>query len=415
MPQIELRGMMSDPFENDESESSTDKKSSEFAKLLEDSFRTTRKSLSIGDKIHSEILSVGKEDIFVSTGTMHDGIVRRKELLDADGQLICKLGDWIDLYVTQARGAEIYLSPRPTGKNIADNLEDAFDQMLPVEGRVLEVCKGGFRVSIHGKTAFCPISQMDRKHIETPEEYVGKRCEFMITQFSESGRNIIVSRRKFLDEQRGISEAAFVEEHKAGSLIQGKVIRIEKFGAFLELTSGIEGLLHLSELSWSRITDPHEVVQLGQELNVKILRVEEKDGRFMISLSLKQVEEQPWHRLPSQIQSGHVVEGKVTRCMKFGAFVELIPGVEGLIPLSEMSSSKRVLRSDEFVHEGERVTVMIKEIQLAEHRILLSLKDLTGPQDASREEWKAFSPEGSGSLGTFGDQFRHLFDVKKRR
>lgn len=492
---------MTDPFDHDDTDSDTDeahstkKSSSEFAKLLEDSFRTTRKSLSLGDKVHAEILSIGKEEVFVSTGSMYDGMVRRKELLDSDGNLTYNLGDHLDLYVTQAKGSEIYLSPKPTGKNIADSLEDAFDMMLPVEGRVTEVCKGGFRVSIKGKTAFCPLSQIDRKRVEVPEDYIGKRLEFMITQFSEGGRNIVVSHRKLLDEQKGLSETAFAEEHKKGDILKGKVTRLEKFGAFVELSSGIEGLIHISELSWSRVADPSDVLKMGQEVLVKLIREEEKDGRLMISLSLKQAETQPWESLPPQIRAGHVVDGKVTRCMKFGAFVEVAPGVEGLIPLSEMSYGKRVVRSDELFKEGDRVAVMIKEVQSVEHRILLSLKDaggdpwilapqkypvgailkgkvdrrepygifiqldegvigllhrskaqedpqfpyeklrkgdeiaiqvgelnvderrisLTVPLDSGRDEWKSFVPEssGSGTLGTLGDQFRHLFDKKK--
>lgn len=360
-------------FFDDEDEK--DKKSSEFAKLLEDSFRKPLRTLSVGDKVRGEILVLGKEDVFVSTGAMQDGVVPRKELLDSEGKLNYKVGDLIDLFVTQIRGSDIFLSPKPTAKNISDSLEDAFDKMISVEGRVTEICKGGFRVNLKGKVAFCPLSQMDLKRIEIPEDYIGKRFEFLITQFSEGGRNVVVSRRKHLEEQKGLSESAFLEDRKEGELLKGTVTRIEKYGAFIELESGIEGLAHISELSWSRVNDPQEVVQVGQVVPVKILRSEEKDGRLKISLSLKQAQVEPWQNLPPQIKEGQMAEGKVTRCLKFGAFVELAPGIEGLIPLSEMSYTKRVMRSDELVKEGEPVSVMVKEIRLQEHRILLSLKD----------------------------------------
>ena len=151
--------------------------SDEFARMLEDSFKTTRKGLKPGDRIKAEVLSVGSDDIYVSTGTMHDGKVPRRELMDQNGAITCKTGDVLQLYVLQARGSEIILSPNKTAKNIADDLEDAFDKMLPVEGRVTEVCKGGFRVSVMGKSAFCPISQMDLKRIDeqNQQEYVGQR------------------------------------------------------------------------------------------------------------------------------------------------------------------------------------------------------------------------------------------------
>jgi small subunit ribosomal protein S1 len=367
---------MSDIYDDEDEQKQ--KKSSEFAKLLEDSFRNTKKRLSVGDKVQGEVLSIGKDDVYVSTGTMYDGLVPRKELLDPDGKLTCKVGDSLDLYVTQARGSEIYLSPKPTSMNLAEDIEDAFDKMLPIEGRVAEVCKGGFRVSILGKMAFCPISQIDSKRVEVPEEYIGKKFEFMITQFGERGKNIVVSRRKFLDEQKGLSESAFLEERKSGDLLKGRITRLETFGAFVEIQPGVEGLIHISELSWSRVSHPQDVVSVGQEVDVKLLKTEEKEGRMKISLSLKQAGSEPWKNLPIQIKAGHVVEGKVTRCMKFGAFVEISPGIEGLVPLSEMSYTKRVIRSDELMREGERVSVMIKDIQAIEHRILLSLRDAGG-------------------------------------
>jgi small subunit ribosomal protein S1 len=175
--------------EEDEEENDKKRKAAEFARLLEGSFKQTQKRVSQGDRIKSEILSIGKEEVYVSTGTMHDGVVRRQDLIGPDGILTVQVGDRIDLYVTHVRGSEISLSPKAGTHGISEDLEDAFDKLLPVEGRVVEVCKGGFRVSILGKLAFCPISQMDAKRIEAPEEYVGQRFEFLITQLTE--RNLV--------------------------------------------------------------------------------------------------------------------------------------------------------------------------------------------------------------------------------
>ncbi len=370
---------MSDPFDNDAFDDDQKRqKSAEFARLLEDSFKKPQKRLSVGDRIRGEILVIGKEEVFVSTGqsgSMSDGVVSKRDLLNAEGQFNYKVADTLELYVTQIKGADVFLSPKPTAKNVADDLVDAYDMMIPIEGKVTEVCKGGVRVSIRGKLAFCPISQLDLSRVETGEEFVGKKFEFRITQFSEGGRNIIVSRRRVLEEQRDLSQGAFEEDRKDGDVVSGVVKRIEPFGAFVEVAPGIEGLLHISELSWSRVEDPREVVSVGQEVRVKILKRESTDGRLKISLSLKQVGPAPWENLPSQIKEGQVVEGKVTRCMKFGAFVELAPGIEGLIPLSEMSYTQRVIQSDALVKEGERVTVMIKEVHPETKRISLSLRD----------------------------------------
>jgi small subunit ribosomal protein S1 len=350
-------------------------KSSEFAQLLEDSFKTTRKGLTPGEKIRAEILSVGKEDIFVSTGMMHDGVVSRRDLLDKEGNFNHKVGDKLDLYVIQARGTDIRLSPSKTAKNIADDLEDAYEKRVPVEGKVAEVCNGGFRVQIKGKLAFCPISQMDTKRIEVPEEYIGRKGEFRITQISEGGRNVVVSRRKVLEEQQKASASTFGDDHKPGDVMKGTVTRLEKFGAFVEIAPGIDGLVHISEISYTRLETAQEALAIGQEVNVKLLKTEEVDGRLKISLSIRQVGPEPWDNLPAQIKEGQTAEGRVTRLMKFGAFVELAPGIEGLIPLSEMSHTKRVMTADEIVKPNERVQVMIKEIRASEHRISLSLKD----------------------------------------
>jgi len=347
----------------------------DFEKMLDESFQKNHRKLNPGDKVRVEVLSVGREHTIVSTGTIHDGFVPTAQLLDAEGKPRVKTGDTLDLYVTSARGQEILLSPSPTAKNLADNLSEAYAQRQVVEGRVDEVTKGGFRVTLLGKSAFCPVSQMDLKFIEHPEEYVGKKFEFHLTKFSEGGRDIVVSRRRVLEEERTRGLSLFRQERRPGDVFAGVVTRLEKFGAFVEIAPGVEGLAHISEISWSRINHPGDVLELGQPVSATLLRVEPDGDRLKISLTLKQSEAEPWRNLPAEVEAGRVLTGKVTRCMPFGAFVELFPGIEGLIPLSEMSHTKRVARSDEIVKEQELVTVMVKEVNPQAKRISLSLKD----------------------------------------
>ncbi len=363
-----------DLFGDEETHSQQD----DFASLLAASESTTQRRLKVGDKITGEILSLGKEESFISTGTTVDGLILNNELKDAEGKLQYKVGDKIEVYVNQLKGGEIRLSKKASGGGDADSLEDAFDCMIPVEGRVTEVCNGGFRVNLMGKTAFCPISQMDSKHITQAADYVGKKFDFLITQFENRGKNIVVSRRKVLDQQKEESAAAFSEGHKVGEILKGIVTRVEKFGAFVEVAPGLEGLVHVSELSWSRVNDPNEVVKTGDSLSVKILKIEEIEGSLKISLSVKQASEAPWTSAHQQLKVGDVVEGTVTQCLKFGAFVQVLPGIEGLIPLSEMSYTKRVVKSDELIKPGERVRVLLKEINLDDRKLLLSLKDASG-------------------------------------
>jgi small subunit ribosomal protein S1 len=399
---------------DDSSESQTENKnSSEFAKMLEASFGKKQKKLSVGDKVRGEILVLGKEDVFVSTGTMHDGVVPRRDLLDADGNVPYKVGDVLDLFVTHARGSEIFLSPKPTSKNLADDLEDAFDMMLPMEGRVAEVCKGGFRVSIKGKLAFCPVSQMDLKFVENPEEYVGQRFTFRITQFSEGGRNIVVSRRKILEEEREQSSGLFFQERKAGDIIQGRVARLEKFGAFVELAPGIDGLIHISELAWSRTNDAAEVVQVGQEVTVKILKIEGGGTeKIKISLSLKQAGPEPERpagkgagaeggkSFAPKFSVGTIVSGKVERREPYGIFVKLNDGLTGLLHKS------KAIDKPEFPYDklkvGDTVTVQIGEIREQDRKISLDV-----PKDPNADDWKSFvgSEAAGGGLGTLGGAF----------
>lgn len=400
-----------DSSETTPEKDSKDQGSSEFAKMLEASFGKKQKKLSVGDKVKGEILVLGKEDVFVSTGTMHDGVVPRRDLLDADGNVPYKVGDVLDLYVTHARGSEIFLSPKPTAKNLADDLEDAFDMMLPVEGRVAEVCKGGFRVSIKSKMAFCPVSQMDLKFVEKPEEYVGQRFTFRITQFSEGGRNIVVSRRKILEEEREQSSGLFFQERKAGDIIPGRVARLEKFGAFVELTPGVDGLIHISELAWSRTNDPAEVVQVGQEVMVKILKVEGGGSeKLKISLSLKQAGPAPERpegkgaeggkSFAPKFAVGSIVTGKVERREPYGIFVKLEEGLTGLLHKS------KAIDKPEFPFDklkvGDEVTVQIGEIRDQDRKISLDV-----PKDPNADDWKSFvgTTSSGGGLGTLGGAF----------
>ena len=351
---------------------------SDFEAMLNESFGKNQKRLKAGDKVRAEVLSLGRDHIIVSTGTPDDGLVPRAELVDEQDRPKVTVGDKIDLYVTRIRGNEVTLSTSSTGGD-ADDVMDAYSRGIAVDGKVDEAINGGFRVTVMGKRAFCPISQMDTRHIEQTDGYIGKKFEFRITQFKNGGRDLVVSRRKLLEEQKGVAQTQFLSEKQVGDVVTGTITRLEKFGAFVEIAPGIEGLAHISELSWSRVADPKDVVESGQQVTAKILKIEGAGtDRAKISLSLKQVQEQPWLSLPAGLEEGKVIEGKVTRCLKFGAFVELFPGIEGLIPLSEMSYTKRVAKSDELVTEGEKISVKIKSVDAFARRISLSLRDAEG-------------------------------------
>ncbi len=362
-----------------------------FAELFEASLTERGGEVSVGDKITGAIISIEKDFVFVDTGAKLDGVVEKAELLDENGELPYKEGDSIDLYVTSVKGGSVTLSKALGGAGGLEMLENAFQNGLPVEGRVKGTCKGGFNVEVMHHRAFCPVSQIDDKYVEDPEAYVGMNFPFLIVTFEQRGRNLVLSRRKLLDREREESTRAFLEEVKPGQEIKAKITRLAKFGAFAEIAPGLEGMIHVSELSWSRNDNPEDVVSPGDVVTVKITGMEkdEKKNRLKISLSMKQAQSDPWESAEGKFAAGEIVSGKVSRCMDFGAFVEIAPGIEGLVHVSELSYVKRVNKPEEVLTPGDVITVKIKDVDLAKRRISLSLRDAEGdPYAAALEKYK---------------------------
>ena len=350
-----------------------------FEQMFEAFDAKASKELKQGDMVEGEIITVGKNAVYVDTGTKSDGVVDKAELLDEEGQFPYKTGDHLKLYVVSLSESEVILSKAISGAGKANMIEDAWRSKTPVEGRVTESIKGGFAVDILGKRAFCPVSQMDVRYVETPEDYVGQTHHFLVTRFEEKGRNIVVSRRDLLNEQIKEEREAFMKEAAEGDVLQATVIKLMSYGAFMELAPGVEGMAHISELSWSRVEKPEEVVHVNDILTVKILKIENRDsGNPKISLSVKQTADNPWDNMGTAFKPGDQVSGKVVRLVNFGAFVEVAPGVDGLVHISEMSHVKRVLRPEDEVSVGETVQVVIKAIDLDSKRVSLSMKDAAG-------------------------------------
>jgi small subunit ribosomal protein S1 len=355
-----------------------------FAELFESYDSKIGEELKDGDMVEGEIISIGEARVYVDTGTKSDGVVEKTELLDENGEFLLKTGDVVKLYVISSSESEIILSKAISGAGKANMLKDASRSRTPVEGRVTGVIKGGFSVDILGKRAFCPVSQMDVKYVETLEDYEGQTYHFLITRFEEGGRNIVVSRRELLNEEIKEQQKLFFNKVKEGDIVQGVITKLMSYGAFIELTPGVEGMAHISELSWSHLEKPDEVVQPGDNVNVKLLKIESTvdargdSGNLKIALSLKQTSSNPWDSIETIFKTGDQVTGKAVRLTAFGAFVEIAPGVDGLVHISEMSHTKRVLRPEDVVQKDEMVQVVIKSIDMDSKRISLSIKDALG-------------------------------------
>ncbi len=351
-----------------------------FEELLESYDSTMDHEIHQGEKIQGEILSIGSDSIYIGTGTKSDGVVKKSELLDKDGQLPYGVGDTIELYVTALTESEIILSKALSGAGSTGMLEDAAHSQTPVEGKVTGTIKGGYSVDLMGKRAFCPISQMDIKYIETAEDYVGNTFNFMITRFAEGGRNIVVSRRKLMDEELKLKKQAFLSTLSEGDILTGEVMKLMPYGAFIELIPGVEGMAHISELSWARVEKAEDVLKPGEKVQVKLVKFETKEDSEnpRLALSLKQVSTDPWDGVSETIKTGDQVTGRVVRLAPFGAFVEIAPGLDGLVHISEMSHTRRVLKAEDVVSQGERVQVVVKSIDPENKRISLSIKDALG-------------------------------------
>lgn len=361
-----------------------------FAELFAASEKEPKPEFRVGDRIKGRIITVGEDLVYVDTGAKVDAVVEKGELADKDGGFSLREGDEVELFVVSRQHNEVRLARSMSGEGRVEQLQEAMEGGIPVEGKIKEICKGGFRVSVLSMIAFCPLSQADSRPVADPQSLVGETLLFLITRIEERGRNIVVSRRALLDREQAESLATFMDRTKPGDVVQGTVTRLAPFGAFVEIAPGLEGLVHISELGWSRTLATEDVVAPGDTVTVKFLKIKDQDkGRVRIELSMKQAMSDPWDEVSGKFQVGGKVSGKVIRLAPFGAFVEIAPGIEGLVHISEMSYLKRVHKPEDFVVAGDSVPVMIKTIDLAARRIGLSMRDAEGdPWEGLTERYK---------------------------
>jgi small subunit ribosomal protein S1 len=369
---------MDDERFDEPDDSSNEDQEESFAEMFESYSAGMNDDIRVGDKIHGKIISITDKAVFVDTGTKADGIVELDELRDDQGQLPYAVGDALDLFVVEANESEIRLSKAIAGVGGLNMLKEAFSNAIPVEGKVIQTVKGGFQVEVLKRRAFCPISQIDTQYVENGDLYVGQTYEFRITRLAEGGRNIVLSRRDLLEIELQKVRQAFMQELAVEQVYTGRVTRLMPYGVFVELVPGVEGMVHISELSWSRLEKPDDAVSPGDKIEVKVLRIEPGQKQIKISLSAKQVGGDPWERAALEIQAGQKITGKVVRCAPFGAFVEIRPGIDGLVHISEMSYTKRVLNPQEIVQPGQTISVVVKEVDTAKRRISLSIRDAEG-------------------------------------
>ena len=345
-----------------------------FAELFEASQEKMGRKFFPGEKVSGKVLKLSRDTIFVDLGGKSEGIADISEYLDKNSNPTLKEGDWVEMRVSSIRdGIHLTKGMKIQGPNVLEILQEAKQNLIPVEGRVLAVNKGGFEVDLSGIRAFCPLSQIGLEFCEKPEEHVGARYPFRIMEIKEKGKNIIVSRRLLLEEEKEKRSKETLAMLRPDLECEGKVTKMTDFGAFVDI-GGIEGMVHVSEISRARINHPSEMLKPGQDVKVKVMKIEpDKDGRLKIALSMKALEPDPWEK-GLGFKEGDIIRGKISRLKEFGAFVEVAPGVDGLVHISEISY-ERIHHPSKLLHEGDMVDVLVMGIDSNTHRISLSIKD----------------------------------------
>jgi small subunit ribosomal protein S1 len=339
-------------------------------------FRILRQHrLERGEVVKGTVVSVGSSHVFVDVGGKSEASLELKEVTNDKGEITVKVGDTLEAFVLSTE-PEIVLSHSLARNHLnLEALEDAKDLGIPVEGRVTGVNKGGLEVDLKGARAFCPISQIELGYCENASVHIDKVYEFRVIEFAEGGRKLVVSRRALLEEQRQEAAAEVQAQLHEGAEFEGEVTTLQPYGAFVDI-GGVQGMVHISQIGLGHIGHPEEVLRVGQKVRVKVMKVEpdpKHPDRQRIALSMRALMGDPWEQVAASLHEGSEVQGKVVRLQPFGAFVEIAPGIDGLVHISELAD-RRIQHPSEAVEVGQTVNATVLKVDVAAHRISLSLR-----------------------------------------
>src|SRR6478735_1788775 len=342
-------------------------------------YEATFPEITEGEVVHGTVVRVDKDEVLVDIGYKSEGVIPVAELsirrsINPEDEVV--VGDEIDALVMTKEDAEgrLILSKKRARFELAwKEIERKADSGEPVNGRVIEVVKGGLILDL-GVRGFLPASLVDIRRVQDLDEFLGQELESRVIELNRSRNNVVLSRRAVLEEERKEQRQRILDRLNPGDVVEGTISNIVDFGAFVDL-DGMDGLIHISELSWGHVNHPSEVLEIGQTVKVQVLDIDR--DRQRISLGLKQTQTDPWQQVLDSYQEGDVVQGTVTKVVTFGAFVEILPGVEGLVHISELAQH-HVENPREIVSQGDQVKVRIVEVDADRRRLSLSLKDANG-------------------------------------
>ena len=376
-------------------------------------YESTFPEINEGQVVHGTVVRVDKDEVLVDIGYKSEGVIPTAELSirrsvnPADEVAV---GEEIDALVLTKEDAEgrLILSKKRARFELAwKRIEGAAESGEPVDGKVIEVVKGGLILDL-GVRGFLPASLVDIRRVQDLDEFLGQELRCKVIELNRSRNNVVLSRRAVLEEERKDQRQRILDKLNPGDVVEGQISNIVDFGAFVDL-DGMDGLIHISELSWSHVNHPSEVLEIGQTVNVKVLDIDRERQR--ISLGLKQTQADPWQQVLEAYKEGDVVDGKVTKVVTFGAFVEILPGVEGLVHISELAQH-HVENPREVVSQGQDVKVLILEVDAERRRLSLSMKRVDGDGgDDGGDEGSQLTPNLGLSEEVFAEGVTAPVDV----
>lgn len=346
--------------------------SQEFEKLLTGSLESAKP----GEIIIGKVVDVSREVVVVDIGFKSEGHIAVNQFVDKEGKVTVKIGDEVEVLMLspENEAGEIVLSKdRAEQLKVWNKLEEVFSNDGTIKGEVVQKVKGGLQVDV-GVPAFLPGSQIDIRPQRSLDKFLGQEMDFKVLKFSRDRGNIVLSRRVVLEQQRDALKKDTIGQIEEGVVMEGQVKNVTDYGAFIDL-GGIDGLLHITDMSWGRVNHPSEILNVSENVKVVVLKYDRENER--VSLGMKQLHSNPWERVEAEYQSGQTVKGAVVSLTDYGAFVKLEDGIEGLIHVSEMSWTKKVRHPSKVVEIGQEVEAVVLEVSAKDQRISLGLKQLT--------------------------------------
>lgn len=356
----------------DTDEMDVEHQSSEFAELFSASLKEQQERPERDKILEGTVVRVDPDTVLVDVGRKSEGFVPISEFRDADGNVTVSVGDKVKV-VSSRDGGNKFSKRRADQMAAWETINEAGGEGAVLEGTITGKTNGGFTVAIGGINAFLPASQVDIRPSGSGEGYIGLAGQFKVISLNQKRGNIVLSRRALLEEERAESRKATLDKLAEGQIMTGVIKNLTEYGAFVDL-GGVDGLLHVTDISWGRVGKPADVLKPGQEVTVKVLKFDAEKGK--VSVGIKQTLPDPWQDIAGRYPEGTRISGKVVSLMEYGAFIELEPGVEGLVHVSEMSWTKRVRKASDLLSVGQQVEVVVLGIDLQNRKISLGLKQV---------------------------------------